>query len=259
MLKISLSKFNLRYINSKKDIIKGHALEREVFGKPCKIVITYNEKTAYNQKKRTKRALSKAVDYLKEAEFKLNGSQWKDRDKVLIRINTNLTKFHAKEIINWQLEKRNKKLELSFSKNKKQLDYLENSYGKNILFTDNHTLSSEEIIKAYHDKYIVEQSIKRLKNKHIISFTPQFCWTDDSIRVHAFTCVMALLFLSLLRKKVSGGKIDLSDGEIIEHLKEIRQGLLLMPKSKKIQPMIEKMGQTQKKLYSLLNLQKYES
>lgn len=259
LLKIPLSKFDIEYVNSKKEIVKGHFLRREVFGKQCNVVITYNKKTAYNQKERTERALVKALNYLKEAKSKLNKPQWKERDKVLMRINSNLTRFHANNLVIWKLKEKNKKLVLQYNKNKEGLEYFENSYGKSILFTNNDSLKANEIIAAYHDKHIIEESIKKLKNKHIISYDPQFCWTDESSRVHAFTCVMALLFFSLLRKKVSESKLKLSDEEIIYHLKEIKQGLLLMPKSKKIIPMIEKMNQTQKKIYSLLNPKKYGS
>jgi transposase len=258
-LKIPIEKFDIEHKTAKGELIKAHYFRAEVFGKQCNIVITYNRKTAYNQKKRTERALAKGLAYLKEAEAKLNKPQWKDRDTVLVRINSNLTKFHTKKLIKWSLVEKNKMLSLSFSKNKKELSYVENSYGKNILFTDNDSLDAVDIIKTYNNKYVIEHNIKRLKNKHIISYTPQNCWTDDSCRVHAFTCVMALLFFSLLRKKTSDAKLKLSDDKFVYNLREIRQALLVMPKTKKISQMIEKMNPTQQKLYSLLNLKKYES
>lgn len=80
-----------------------------------------------------------------------------------MRINSILTRFHAKGLVDLELKTENKKLKLNFSENKERLSYLENSYGKSILFTDNDILSTEEIIKAYHDKYIVEQQIRQLK------------------------------------------------------------------------------------------------
>ena len=256
ILKIPLDKFDVEYANSKGEKYKAHALRNEIFGKQCNVVITYYEKTAYNQKERTERALAKSLSYLKEAESKLNKPQWNDRDKVLIRISSNISKFHATKLVKWNLEKENKKLKLSFSENKEELEYCNNSYGKSILFTDNDFLSTEEIIKAYHEKYIVEQQIRQLKNKHIISYTPEYCWTDESCRVHAFTCVMALLFLSLLRKKVHDAKLNLSNEKIVDNLKCIRKGLVLMPKQEKVIPMIEKMDEIQKKLFDVLNLGK---
>ena len=98
---------------------------------------------------------------------------------------------------------------------------------------------------------------KKIKNKHIISFTPEYCWTDESVRAHSFTCVMALLFYSLLRRKVSENKLKLSGEEIINNLRDIRQSLLIMPKSKRVHSVVEKMNSTQKNLYSVLNLNKY--
>lgn len=256
LLEIPLDKFDVEYTSSKKEIYTAHTLRKEVFGKQCKVVITYYEKTAYNQRERTERALAKALAYLKEAKSKLNEPKWNNRDEVLMRIDSNLTRFHAKGIVNWELKEESEKLKLNFSKNNEKLNYFENSYGKSILFTNNEILSTEEIIKVYHDKYVVEQQIRQLKNKHMISLTPEFCWTDESCRVHAFTCIMALLFLSLLRKKVNEAGLKLSNEEIVGNLKSIRKGLVLMPKQEKVIPMIEKMDEIQKKLFGVLNLGK---
>ena len=254
LLKTSLDKFDVEYTSSKRETYKAYALRKEVFGKQCNIVITYYEKTAHNQRERTERALAKALAYLKEAELKLNGLKWKNRDEVMMRINSNLTRFHAKGIVNWEIKEESNKLKLNFNKNEEKLSYLENSYGKSILFTDNDVLSTKETIGAYHDKYIVEQQIRQLKNKHLISYTPEYCWTDESCRVHAFTCVMALLFISLLRKKVHNAGLKMSNEEIVDSLKGIRKGLVLMPKQEKVVPMIEKMDETQNKLFNALNL-----
>ncbi len=178
---------------------------------------------------------------------------------MLIRISSHITKIHAAKLVEWNLNEKDGELKLDFKKNEDELTYLENSHGKTILFTDNDILSHIDIIKAYHSKFIVEEKIKQLKNKHIISFTPQYCWTDESIRVHAFTCVMSLLFFSLLRKKILDSGIKLSYNEIIENLKNIRMGLLLMPQQKSVISIIETMTDVQKKLYSTLNLKKQES
>ncbi len=255
-LQIPLEKFDVEYKTAKKETGKAHYFRAEVFGKRCSVVISYNNRTAFNQKKRTERALNKALSYLKEAEKKLNSPKWKNYEEVLLRINTNIVQFHAKNLIQWQLKKENKKLVLEYNENKEELEYLENSYGKNILFTDNDSLKTIEIIKAYNDKYIIEEKIKLLKNKHVISFTPDYCWTDNSIRVHSFTCVTALLFISILRKKVNENGLKLSEEEIVANLKQIRQGLVLMPKQRSILTIIEKMDETQKKLYHFLNLGK---
>lgn len=257
-LKIPLDRFDIEYETAKGEITKGNYFKAEVFGKMCEIVITYNERTAYKQEKRNLRKLNKALAYLKEAKKKLNGIRWKDYNEVLLRINTNLVQFNAKSLVQWKLIRdKHKKLILEYNENKEELDYIKSSYGKSILFTDNDHLEPIEIIAAYHDKYIVEKKIKLLKNKHVISLSPQYCWTDDSIRAHSFTCVMALLLFSLVKKKIREAKINLSDGEIIEKLKGIRQGIIFMPERLEAIPLIEKMDKEQERLFSELELGKY--
>lgn len=255
-MKIRLENFNIEYRTAKEEITKAHYFRAEVFGKMCSITITYNERTAFKQRERAERKLNKALAYLKEAKKKLNWPKWKSYEEVLLRINKNIVQFHADNVVRWKLKKEGDKLVLEYGKNKEELEYLENSYGKTLLFTDNDSLKAVEIIKAYHDKYIIEQKIRLLKNKHIISFTPDYCWTDDSLRVHSFTCVMALLFVSMLKKEVKESGLNLSDEEIIHNLKQIRQGLLLMARQRSVIPMIENMDDLQKKLYYALNLDK---
>lgn len=255
----SLEKFDIEYMSAKNGILKAHFFRSDVFGKKSSIIITYNEKTAYNQRERVDKALNKAFFYLKEVKTKLNKPKWKKKDDVLIRISSRITKIHAAKLVEWNLNEKDDELKLDFKENRDELTNLENSYGKTILFTDNETLSPIDIIKIYHNKYLVEEKIRQLKNKRIISFTPQYCWTDESIRVHAFTCVMSLLFFSLLRKKVLDSGIKLSYDETIETLKNIRMGLLLMPQQKSVLTMIETMTDLQKQLYSALNLKKQES
>lgn len=259
-LKISLDNFDVEYKTAKEEITKGHYFKAKVFGKMCSVVITYNERTAYKQEKRNLRKLDKSLDYLKEAKKKLNNQKWKDYNEVLLRINTKLIQFNAKNLVQWKLTKcKDKKLILEYNKNDEETEYLENSYGKSILFTDNDSLKPVEIIAAYHNKYIVEQKIKQLKNKHIISISPQYCWTDNSIRVHSFTCVMALLLFSLVKKKIKEAGIKLSDEEIIEKLKGIRQGIIFMPERVGAIPLIEKMDKEQNKIFSELELGKLEN
>ncbi len=51
----------------------------------------------------------------------------------------------------------------------------------------------------------------------------------------------------------------MSNEEIVDNLREIRKGLVLMPKSKKVISIIEKMDDAQKKLFDVLNFGKSEN
>lgn len=76
--------------------------------------------------------------------------------------------------------------------------------GKTILFTDHgQDWTDEQIVLAYRAQHHVEADFRRLKDPRYLSFRPTFHWTDQKLRVHAFYCVLALMILNLLRRKLA--------------------------------------------------------
>ena len=39
---------------------------------------------------------------------------------------------------------------------------------------------------------LLEFSFRQMKDPRVVSFSPMFHWTEHNIRVHVFTCVLAL-------------------------------------------------------------------
>ncbi|MDI6777034.1 MAG: hypothetical protein QMD03_07325, partial [Syntrophales bacterium] len=58
----------------------------------------------------------------------------------------------------------------------------------------------------FWDKWEVEEAFRRMKDRRFCSWFPMNHWTDQKIKVHAFYCVLALLFGSLLYRKARGEK-----------------------------------------------------
>jgi transposase len=258
LMQLPLAKFNYRYTNEKKEVTLAYSARMEVFGSMKTVVVTYNSKTAYNQRGRTKRALGKALTELRKLRSKLNTTRWSDRDKVLIRVHEIADKKYLRQLISYELVEEEGRIKLNFKLNKERYSEIKNAFGKNILFTDNDSLTTKEVIKAYRDKYLIEDKFRKLKNPHIISFTPPYCWTDKSIKVHAFTCVMALLFISLLKKRVYEAGLNLSDEEIIWNLKQMKQVIIKMPYQREFTKTTKMHNKIEKDLFRILDLAKYE-
>jgi transposase len=64
----------------------------------------------------------------------------------------------------------------------------ERTFGKTILFSDREDLTSEQIVQAYHEKYLVDENLRLLKDRHYLRFEPVYHWTDQKIKVHATQC-----------------------------------------------------------------------
>lgn len=59
--------------------------------------------------------------------------------------------------------------------------------GTRILFTDQEAWTTEQIILAYRAQHHVEAAFKQMKHPAFAGWEPMFHWTDQKIRVHAFT------------------------------------------------------------------------
>ena len=128
-------------------------------------------------------------------------------------------------------------------------------FGKNIIFTDHLDWSNEDIILAYRDRHKIENSFRLTKDPFLVRWTPMYHWTDSKIRVHGLTCVMALLFLSLLHKKMKEAKVSMSLERAMEVLRGIRLAHCYYPR--KAQPVrkICRLSSTEKELLTALNLE----
>jgi transposase len=101
--------------------------------------------------------------------------------------------------------------------------------GKTILFTDRDDWTDEQIVCAYRSQSHVEAAFRHMKDPRFLTFRPTRHWTDQKLRVHAFYCVLALMILSLLRRKLAQAGIKMSIARLVERLAEIRETVTIYP------------------------------
>ncbi|WP_156286671.1 IS1634 family transposase, partial [Oceanivirga salmonicida] len=70
--------------------------------------------------------------------------------------------------------------------------------GYSIIFTDQHTLSDKEIIKAYREQYLIEHVFKLSKSD--ILTRPIRSSKDESIKSHFIVCYTAIVLLKIMQK-----------------------------------------------------------
>jgi hypothetical protein len=66
-----------------------------------------------------------------------------------------------------------------------------------VLIADRSEWTTAQIVKAYRGQSRVEAAFRDLKDPGMLSARPQFHWTDQKLRVHAFMCVTAYLVVRL--------------------------------------------------------------
>jgi transposase len=147
------------------------------------------------------------------------------------RLRAILTGRHMKDLFTATVEPlADQFLTLHWSFQKDAWDRLERTLlGKTVLFTDRDEWTDEQIVRAYRSQSHVEATFRQMMDPHVLTFRPIHHWTDQKLRVHALYCVLALMVLNLLRRKVAHAGITISTARMIEQLAEIREVAVLFP------------------------------
>lgn len=248
---IPLDTFTEEYTTAKGKKVFCTSKLMNLYGGNKRVVITYSNELAYKNRVRAEKAIQKALNRLANLQARIAHTNL-TRDQILIKVHDIVGKPYLNGLIQYDVQTAKS---LTFKIDELAYQEMSKRFGKNILFTDDPHLTTENIIHLYNSKNIVEEQIKNLKDVHVISFTPMWCWTDRMIRVHAFTCVMALLFLRLLTRHAN--TIGLSQDELITQLQKIRLTMFQMPKSEKIHTRITRPNEHQRALINIFNIKKY--
>src|SRR5665647_2075968 len=84
----------------------------------------------------------------------------------------------------------------------------------------------------YRSQSEAEFSFRQLKDPHVVSFSPMHHWTEHNIRVHTFTCVLALQIAHLMRREADHAGLHLSVRELLDHLAGIEETVLIYPSTR---------------------------
>ena len=102
-------------------------------------------------------------------------------------------------------------------------------FGKRILVTDQDAWTITDVVAAYRSQSDAEFSFRQLKDPHVVSFSPMHHWTEHNIRVHTFTCVLALQIAHLMRRQADHAGLHLSVRDLLDQLEKIQETVLIYP------------------------------
>ncbi len=110
---------------------------------------------------------------------------------------------------------------------------------------------------------LLEHAFRQLKDRRVVSFSPMHHWTEHNIKVHVFTCVLALQVAHLMRLKARRAGLDLSVRALLAELAElagIGETVLLYPGDRgrpKAHRMLTDTTPVQDKLAKIFALDRY--
>ena len=129
-----------------------------------------------------------------------------------------------------------------------------------MLITSHDDWPAAEVIAGYRSQSEAEFSFRQLKDPHVVSFSPMHHWTEHNIRVHTFTCVLALQIAHLLRLQAERAGLRMSVRELLRQLAGIGETVLLYPGERgrpKARRMLTETTSTQDKLLQAFQLDRY--
>ncbi len=190
------------------------------------------------------------------------GKTRRARGKVEAEIASIIRKPWVRRVVTWQLDgQQPRDLRLTWRIDPAARAALEEElFGKHVLITDHDDWPAAEVIAAYRSQSEAEFSFRQLKDPRVVSFSPMFHWTEHNIRVHTFTCVLALQIARLMRLKARRAGLDLSVRGLLAELAGIGETVLLYPGDRgrpRAHRMLTDTSPVHDKLSSIFGLQRY--
>ena len=236
LLSVPLRRFEA-FDDPRLDGTTAYRTKKDIWGEERTVVVTRSQNLLTGQLAGISVALRKKRAKLRQLRTKLHRSQQPGakgkgytRESLQKRLKEITTGQYISEILKTKIAASKSRLDFTFWTDAAAFDKLKRTrLGKRILCTDNHDWSTEEIILGSRAQSRIEDAFKRMKDPHWVSFSPSFHWTDQKLRVHAFYCVIALTFSSLLQRKAAQAGIKLTIPSLLEQLSNVEEIINLYP------------------------------
>jgi len=206
--------------------------EMEVFGRNLTVVIIYNPELEEGQmqgilinlEKTNTKLLELQQRLMRRAYGEITRGKKPTLESVTKAIEKILSVEYMKDIFLYEVLENNGNIHLAFGHSEERLERIRREdLGKTVLFTDRDDFTNEQIVSAYRNAWHIESSFRQMKNPKHIAVSPMFHWTDEKIRVHIFTCVLAYRLCSLLIKELSEKGVLVSINKLIDEMSRIKR------------------------------------
>jgi transposase len=241
--------------------LSAYDTRRVVYGTSRRTILTHSPELHEHQARGFDgTTLAKATRRLDDLAATLaRGRTRRARTTVEAEINKITHDPWVRRVITWHLSgDKPKDLRLTWNIDPDARTALEAEiFGKHVLITDHDDWPVAEVIAGYRSQSEAEFSFRQLKDPHSVSFSPMFHWTEQNIRVHTFTCVLALQIAHLLRLQARRAGLHMSVRELLGQLAGIGETVLIYPTERgrpKARRMLTETTNTQDKLIQIFQL-----
>jgi transposase len=214
--------------NREDDMLTAWRTTGEYWGQERTVIVTYNPLTATKQRYGFERKLLKLQTMLFEMKSKVRSQapQWRKKEQILQRYHDACSELHLpKDLYDLSFENEGKRLVMGFRKNFYRIGRHIDRFGKNIIITDHHDWSTDQIVQASLDRHIVEDAFRQSKHDDLVSLFPIRHWTDSKIRCHILSCIVALCYLRLIELRLQRAGLEMTAVKAMEQMHKLHSCL----------------------------------
>lgn len=210
----------------------AYRTEMEVYGRKVTVLIVHNPELEDGQMQGIRINIEKAEGILLALQRRLmrwaTGEVTRGKKPTVQSVSDAVEKALGAEymgdIFRYEVLEKDGHIYLSYYSSEENLERVRTEQlGKKVLFTDRSDYSNEQIVTAYRSAWLVESSFRQMKDAKHLAVQPMFHWTDEKIRVHIFTCVLAYRLCSLLKKELSDIGISMSIDRMLDDMAKIKK------------------------------------
>ena len=251
------------------DQVKAFRTQKKIYGKNLTVVVTFNNNLYISQVKSINNEIDKSLGKLSGIANKLEDRIAKivtkgkkpTEESINSQVAGVLCGQHMKKLIKTTVGEHKDVPTLTYTLDTEEYARLADTYlGKNIIITDNHDWTTEDIVVTYRSQYVIEDIFKQMKDRKTGTWWPMYHWTDNMIRVHGFYCSLSLLLRALIMKRAKDSGMSMSITKLHDKLFGIREVLNIFAKGKnkqETQSVVSKLDIAQRRLFDLFDMKKY--
>ena len=236
---------------------------RVVYGTERRVILTHSPTLHEKQVAGFAQTLAKALAKLAElADTLARGKARRTTDQLTADIKTITADSWLRRVLEWTVEgdtPATHRLTVTVNEQARQ-DLEDEVFGKRVLVTTRDRWPVADVVAAYRSQSDAEFGFRQLKDPHVVSFSPMHHWTEHNIRIHTFTCVLALQVAHLMRREAGNAGAHLSVRELLEQLAGIGETVMIYPSTggrPKARRMLTETTDTQDQLAEVFNLHRW--
>ncbi len=125
-------------------------------------------------------------------------------------------------------------------------------FGRRLIVTDREDWGIAAICQAYLERCISEPRFSEPQSPFYVALMPLYHWTDSKVRIHVFSCILAITYLALLCRQMHYAGLPFSPKEAMEEMRSLRTAIHVVSPDGKLKRILENITETQEAILHAL-------